>query len=81
MTVFKGAMQTDNITGRIKAHRTKPGLQKAPFLFVHVPNKSSASELETFVINQLTCHGVTLVNKCDQHHRHFGTRTDAQLPF
>ncbi|KAI5081703.1 hypothetical protein GOP47_0001446 [Adiantum capillus-veneris] len=75
--------QTDNISGRIKAHRSKPGLQRAVFMYVQIANKSLASELETSLLNELPSHGVVLVNKADQNHRHFGTRTfvPCELPF
>ncbi|MCO5557445.1 hypothetical protein L7F22_011009 [Adiantum nelumboides] len=75
--------QTDNITGRIKAHRSKPGLQGAVFVYVQIPNKSLACELETFLLNELPSYGIELVNKVDQNHRHFGTRNSelCQLPF
>ncbi|KAH6557115.1 hypothetical protein KP509_1Z134000 [Ceratopteris richardii] len=75
--------QTDNISGRIKAHRSRPGLKKVTFVYVQVSGKSAASELETFLINELPRHDVELVNKCDQFHRHFGTRIEShsQLPF
>lgn len=75
--------QTDNISGRITAHRAKGGLKTAPFVYVQVANKSVATELETLLINQLPHSGLELVNKGDRHHRHFGTDPpiQASLPF
>ncbi|KAG0581834.1 hypothetical protein KC19_3G013500 [Ceratodon purpureus] len=63
--------QSDNLTGRVRRHRSI--LPDAPFLYLVVPNKSVASELETTLIHQLPSLGVILVNKGDQNHRHFGT--------
>lgn len=63
--------QSDNLTGRVRQHRST--LADAPFLYLIVPNKSVASELETTLIRQLPALGIALVNKGDQNHRHFGT--------
>eukprot|EP01018_Ginkgo_biloba_P019430 Gb_16554 [translate_table: standard] len=65
--------QTDDLAGRISAHRTVEGLQRAPFLYIRVPGKSVARELETLLINQLPLSGFELVNKADQNHHSFGT--------
>lgn len=65
--------QTDDLLGRIRAHRSKAGMQNAQFLYVVVPGKSIASQLETLLINQLPFHGFRLVNKADGKHRNFGT--------
>ncbi|XP_077227245.1 MUTL protein homolog 1 [Tasmannia lanceolata] len=65
--------QTDDLAGRVRAHRSKVGMQNVTFLYVTVPGKSVASELETLLINQLPCRGFQIVNKSDGKHRNFGT--------
>ncbi|KAI3853168.1 hypothetical protein MKW92_051237 [Papaver armeniacum] len=65
--------ETDNLEGRIRAHRSKEGMQNAPFLYIVVPGKSVASLLETNLINQLPNHGFRLSNVADGKHRNFGT--------
>jgi len=70
--------QSDNLTGRVRQHRST--LADAPFLYLIVPNKSVASELETCLIHQLPALGINLVNKGDQNHRHFGTAPLVDAP-
>lgn len=65
--------QTDDLQGRIRAHRTKEGMQKASFLYFLVPGKSMACQLETLLINQLPNRGFHLTNLADGKHRNFGT--------
>ncbi|XP_026665899.1 DNA mismatch repair protein MSH1, mitochondrial isoform X2 [Phoenix dactylifera] len=65
--------QTDDLVGRVRAHRSKEGMQNAEFLYVVVPGKSIASQLETLLINELPLRGFRLVNKADGKHRNFGT--------
>ncbi|XP_029119846.2 DNA mismatch repair protein MSH1, mitochondrial isoform X1 [Elaeis guineensis] len=65
--------QTDDLVGRVRAHRSKEGMQNAVFLYVIVPGKSIASQLETLLVNQLPLRGFRLVNKADGKHRNFGT--------
>lgn len=71
--VFKFHMQTDDLVGRFRAHRSKEGMENVTFLYVLVPGKSVASQLETLLINQLPNRGFRLVNKADGKHRNFGT--------
>lgn len=66
-------MQTDDLVGRVRAHRSKEGMENVTFLYVLVPGKSVASQLETLLINQLPNRGFWLVNKADGKHRNFGT--------
>ncbi|XP_058095000.1 DNA mismatch repair protein MSH1, mitochondrial isoform X2 [Magnolia sinica] len=65
--------QTDDLVGRVRAHRSKEGMENATCLYVVVPGKSVASELETLLINQLPRQGFRLTNKADGKHRNFGT--------
>ncbi|XP_010264853.1 PREDICTED: DNA mismatch repair protein MSH1, mitochondrial isoform X2 [Nelumbo nucifera] len=65
--------QTDDLEGRVRAHRSKEGMQNASFLYVIVPGKSIASQLETLLINQLPHQGFRLTNIADGKHRNFGT--------
>ncbi|KAI7747625.1 hypothetical protein M8C21_024620 [Ambrosia artemisiifolia] len=65
--------ETDNLEGRVRAHRSKPGMQDALFLYFLVPGKSLACQLETLLINQLPNHGFKLTNITDGQHRNFGT--------
>ncbi|KAL8240128.1 hypothetical protein R6Q59_013483 [Mikania micrantha] len=65
--------ETDNLEGRIRAHRAKQGMQNAFFLYFLVPGKSVACQLETLLINQLPKHGFQLMNVADGKHRNFGT--------
>ncbi|KAG6544388.1 hypothetical protein Mapa_014222 [Marchantia paleacea] len=65
--------QTDNLSGRISVHRTVAELSEASFLYIPLPNKSVACEIETCLIHQLPFMGFFLVNRGDQNHRHFGT--------
>ncbi|XP_045807854.1 DNA mismatch repair protein MSH1, mitochondrial [Trifolium pratense] len=65
--------QTDNLEDRIRAHRSKDGMQDAPFLYFLVPGKSLACQIETLLINQLPNQGFVLSNIADGKHRNFGT--------
>ncbi|GAV62203.1 MutS_V domain-containing protein/GIY-YIG domain-containing protein/MutS_I domain-containing protein [Cephalotus follicularis] len=65
--------QTDDLEGRIRAHRLKEGMQKASFLYFLVQGKSLACQLETLLINQLPNQGFKLANVGDGKHRNFGT--------
>ncbi|XP_020084562.1 DNA mismatch repair protein MSH1, mitochondrial isoform X3 [Ananas comosus] len=65
--------QTDDLVGRLRAHRSKEGMQDAAALYVIVPGKSIASQLETLLINQLPLKGFQLISKADGKHRNFGT--------
>ncbi|KAD5803626.1 hypothetical protein E3N88_14986 [Mikania micrantha] len=65
--------ETDNLQGRVRAHRSKQGMQNASFLYFLVPGKSVACQLETLLINQLPNHGFKLTNVADGQHRNFGT--------
>ncbi|RXH78431.1 hypothetical protein DVH24_001949 [Malus domestica] len=65
--------QTDDLEGRVRAHRSKEGLQNANFLYFTVPGKSLACQLETLLINQLPNQGYHLINVADGKHRNFGT--------
>lgn len=59
--------------GRLRAHRTKEGMQEGTTLYTVVPGKSLACRLETLLINQLPLEGFKLINKADGKHRNFGT--------
>ncbi|XAR48910.1 hypothetical protein NMG60_11031897 [Bertholletia excelsa] len=65
--------ETDDLEGRIRAHRSKEGMQNASFLYILVPGKSMACQLETLLINQLPNLGFKLTNLADGKHRNFGT--------
>ncbi|CAH2052764.1 unnamed protein product [Thlaspi arvense] len=65
--------QTDDLEGRIRAHRAKEGLQGSSFLYLVVQGKSIACQLETLLINQLHEQGYSLANLADGKHRNFGT--------
>ncbi|GMY27006.1 DNA mismatch repair protein MSH1, mitochondrial isoform X1 [Fagus crenata] len=65
--------ETDDLEGRVSAHRSKEGLQNASFLYFLVPGKSLACQLETLLINQLPNQGFQLTNVADGKHRNFGT--------
>ncbi|KAL9408473.1 hypothetical protein AB3S75_046940 [Citrus x aurantiifolia] len=65
--------QTDDLDGRIRAHRGKDGMQSASFLYFVVPGKSIACQIETLLINQLYSQGFLLANIADGKHRNFGT--------
>ncbi|KAI5348200.1 hypothetical protein L3X38_001087 [Prunus dulcis] len=65
--------QTDDLEGRVRAHRSKEGMQNANFLYFTVPGKSLACQLETLLINQLPYQGFHLTNVADGKHRNFGT--------
>ncbi|XP_075085500.1 DNA mismatch repair protein MSH1, mitochondrial isoform X1 [Nicotiana tabacum] len=65
--------QTDDLEGRIRAHRLKEGMENASFLYFLVPGKSIACQLETLLINQLPDYGFPLTNIADGRHRNFGT--------
>nr|XP_027116686.1 DNA mismatch repair protein MSH1, mitochondrial-like [Coffea arabica] len=65
--------QTDDLEGRIRAHRLKEGMQDASFLYFLVAGKSIACQLETLLINQLPDRGFPLTNVADGKHRNFGT--------
>ncbi|XP_072151032.1 DNA mismatch repair protein MSH1, mitochondrial isoform X2 [Setaria viridis] len=64
--------QTDDLVGRLRAHRSKEGMQDATILYIVVPGKSVACQLETLLINQLPLKGFKLINKADGKHRNFG---------
>jgi hypothetical protein len=59
--------------GRLRAHRSKEGMQEATTLYAVVPGKSFACRLETLLINHLPLEGFKLINKADGNHRNFGT--------
>eukprot|EP00850_Spirogloea_muscicola_P006731 SM000032S12115 [mRNA] locus=s32:686441:686946:+ [translate_table: standard] len=65
--------QTDNIWGRIRAHRAK-GLRGATIADVRMPDMSAARSLETVLIGLLQARGTLLTNTGDASHRHFGLR-------
>ncbi|KAA8548891.1 hypothetical protein F0562_000575 [Nyssa sinensis] len=65
--------ETDDLEGRVCAHRSKEGMQNATFLYFLVPGKSMACQLETLLINQLPNQGFQLSNIADGKHRNFGT--------
>lgn len=65
--------QSDDLEGRVRAHRSKEGMQSAAFLYFVVPGKSMACQLETLLINQLPYQGYLLANLADGKHRNFGT--------
>jgi hypothetical protein len=65
-------LQTDDLVGRLRAHRLKEGMQDATILYIVVPGKSVACQLETLLINQLPLKGFKLMNKADGKHRNFG---------
>ncbi|XP_049936748.1 DNA mismatch repair protein MSH1, mitochondrial isoform X3 [Nymphaea colorata] len=65
--------QTDDLAGRVRAHRCKADMQGALIVYIVVPGKSLASQLETLLINQLPLKGFQLTNKADGKHRNFGT--------
>uniref|UniRef100_A0ACD5UCG5 Uncharacterized protein n=1 Tax=Avena sativa TaxID=4498 RepID=A0ACD5UCG5_AVESA len=64
--------QTDDLVGRLRSHRSKEGMQDATVLYIVVPGKSVACQLETLLINQLPSKGFKLTNKADGKHRNFG---------
>ncbi|KAG0475024.1 hypothetical protein HPP92_014710 [Vanilla planifolia] len=70
--------QSDDLLGRVHSHRAKDGMLNAEFLYVVVPGKSIAGELETLLINQLPNHGFRIVNKADGRHCNFGTSSLSQ---
>ncbi|KAK2967930.1 hypothetical protein RJ640_010540 [Escallonia rubra] len=65
--------ETDDLEGRVRAHRSKDGMHNASFLYFLVPGKSMACQLETLIINQLPSRGFQLTNIADGKHRNFGT--------
>lgn len=65
--------ETDNLEDRVRAHRSKEGMQNASFLYFLVPGKSLACQIETLLINQLPNRGFLLSNIADGKHRNFGT--------
>ncbi|KAL1806384.1 hypothetical protein ACET3Z_029452 [Daucus carota] len=65
--------ETDDLRSRVRAHRSKEGMQNASFLYLLVPGKSIACQLETLLINQLPSKGFQLTNLADGRHRNFGT--------
>ncbi|XP_057960090.1 DNA mismatch repair protein MSH1, mitochondrial isoform X2 [Malania oleifera] len=67
--------ETDDLEGRVRAHRSKEGMQNASFIYFVVPGKSMACQLETLLINQLPNQGFHLTNIADGKHRNFGTST------
>ncbi|XP_012077620.1 DNA mismatch repair protein MSH1, mitochondrial isoform X2 [Jatropha curcas] len=64
---------TDDLEGRVHAHRSKEGMYNASFLYFIVKGKSIACQLETLLINQLPRKGFQLSNIADGKHRNFGT--------
>lgn len=66
-------LQTDDLDGRVRAHRSKEGMQNASFLYFKVSGKSLACQLETLLINQLLNKGFKLTNLADGKHRNFGS--------
>lgn len=48
-------------------------MRDAAFLYLMVPGKSLACQLETLLINRLPDHGFQLTNVADGKHRNFGT--------
>lgn len=67
--------QSDDLEGRVRAHRLKEGMQNASFLYFLVPGKSIACQMETLLINQLSSRGFLLANLADGNHRNFGMPT------
>ena len=67
------AVQTDDLEGRVRVHRSKEGMQNALLLYFLVSGKSMACQLETYLINQLPTQGFQLTNVADGKHRNFGT--------
>ncbi|TKY53578.1 DNA mismatch repair protein MSH1 [Spatholobus suberectus] len=67
--------ETDDLEGRVRAHRLKEGMHDASFLYFLVPGKSLACQLESLLINQLSSRGFQLSNTADGKHRNFGTLT------
>ncbi|XP_074338616.1 DNA mismatch repair protein MSH1, mitochondrial isoform X2 [Apium graveolens] len=65
--------ETDDLRGRVRTHRSKEGMQNASFLYLLVPGKSIACQIETLLINQLPSQGFQLTNLADGRHRNFGT--------
>ncbi|XP_058210068.1 DNA mismatch repair protein MSH1, mitochondrial isoform X2 [Rhododendron vialii] len=65
--------ETDDLEGRIRAHRSKKGMDNASFIYFLVPGKSLACQLETLLVNQLPNQGFQLTNQADGKHRNFGT--------
>nr|XP_016443460.1 PREDICTED: DNA mismatch repair protein MSH1, mitochondrial-like [Nicotiana tabacum] len=57
--------QTDDLEGRICAHRLKEGMENASFLYFLVPGKSTTCQLETLLINRLPDYGFQLTNIAD----------------
>ncbi|GJN27102.1 hypothetical protein PR202_gb15092 [Eleusine coracana subsp. coracana] len=72
--------QTDDLVGRLRAHRLKEGMQDATILYIVVPGKSVACQLETLLINQLPLKGFKLMNKADGKHRNFGISLSSGEP-
>nr|WHU50367.1 MutS-like protein [Allium cepa] len=71
--------QTDDLVGRVRSHRSKEGMKSASFIYMIMPGKSIASQLETLLINQLPNQGFRLTNKADGKHRNFGTSSTLAL--
>lgn len=65
--------ETDDLEGRVRAHRLKEGMHNASFQYFIVSGKSLACQLETLLINQLPKQGFQLINVADGKHRNFGT--------
>ncbi|XP_057430786.1 DNA mismatch repair protein MSH1, mitochondrial isoform X2 [Lotus japonicus] len=65
--------ETDDLEGRVHAHRSKEGMHDATFLYFLVPGKSLACQIESLLINQLPNRGFQLSNLADGKHRNFGT--------
>ncbi|CAJ1967975.1 unnamed protein product [Sphenostylis stenocarpa] len=58
--------ETDDLEGRVRAHRLKEGMHDASFLYFLVPGKSLACQLESVLINQLSSRGYQLSNTADE---------------
>ncbi|GMI95879.1 MUTL protein homolog 1, CHLOROPLAST MUTATOR [Hibiscus trionum] len=65
--------ETDDLDGRVRTHRSKEGMKNASFLYLTVPGKSIARQLETLLINQLLSRGFPVANLADGKHQNFGT--------
>ncbi|KAJ3679984.1 hypothetical protein LUZ60_016262 [Juncus effusus] len=71
-SIYVFFVQTDDLEGRLRAHRSKEGMRDAILLYLIVSGKSVACKLETLLINQLPLKGFKLINKADGKHRNFG---------
>ncbi|XP_051127886.1 DNA mismatch repair protein MSH1, mitochondrial isoform X2 [Andrographis paniculata] len=71
--------ETDDLEGRVRAHRGGEGMESAVFLYFLVSGKSVACRIETLLINQLASRGFRLANVADGKHRNFGTLEEARI--